>query len=90
MSSTSQKHRNFVKEPMRGKRVTELPGVGNAIGQRLNAAGYDRAESMLGQYLHLKKDKGSFQAWMKTTSNANSKQSSDAYQCIKDWSEEFL
>ncbi|XP_055376020.1 barrier-to-autointegration factor [Condylostylus longicornis] len=90
MSGTSQKHKNFVAEPMGDKRVTELAGIGETLGSRLEAAGFDKAYTVLGQYLILKKDEELFREWMKDICNASSKQASDCYQCLNDWCEEFL
>ncbi|XP_065159792.1 barrier-to-autointegration factor [Atheta coriaria] len=90
MSSTSQKHRNFVAEPMGDKVVTDLAGVGDVLGKRLVEKGFDKAHVVLGQYLVLKKNKELFQEWMKDTCQANAKQSGDCYQCLNDWCEEFL
>ncbi|KAL1441076.1 hypothetical protein MTO96_008823 [Rhipicephalus appendiculatus] len=77
MSSTSKKHRNFVSEPMAGKSVTELAGIGDALGRRMKDRGFD-------------KDQGRFENWLKDTSGANSKQANDCYRCLRDWSNEFL
>nr|CAD7202798.1 unnamed protein product [Timema douglasi] len=84
MSSTSQKHRNFVAEPM-----GEKPGS-VVLGRRLESSGFDRAYVVLGQFLILKKSKDLFQDWLKDVAGANTKQSSDCFQCLADWCDEFL
>ncbi|KAH7972305.1 hypothetical protein HPB52_011064 [Rhipicephalus sanguineus] len=71
MSSTSQKHRNFVSEPMGEKAVTDLAGIGEAY-------------VVLGQFLVLKKNKDIFVDWMKDICGANNKQATDCYQCLYD------
>lgn len=42
MSSTSQKHRDFVAEPMGEKSVMALAGIGEVLGKRLEDKGFDR------------------------------------------------
>lgn len=90
MSSTSQKHRNFVSEPMGEKPVTELAGIGAVLGERLTGKGFDKAYVVLGQFLLLKKDEEMFMDWIKETCLANKKQGSDCYNCLKEWCDAFL
>ena len=90
MSSTSQKFRNFVSEPMGEKKVSELPGIGKVLGERLVVAGFDKAYVVLGQFLVQRKDKEKFLHWIETTVGANSKQGGDCYNCLKEWCDAFL
>ena len=90
MSSTSQKHKNFVSEPMGEKPVTDLAGIGSVLGKRLDEAGFDKAYVVLGQFLLLKKDEDLFTVWLKDQCGANAKQGKDCYSCLKDWCNAFL
>lgn len=90
MSSTSQKHRDFVAEPMGEKSVKELAGIGEALGKRLIDKGYDKAYVVLGQFLVLKKNEELFRDWLNQTCNANSKQQQDCYNCLAEWCRSFL
>ena len=54
MSTTSQKHRNFVAEPMNEKPVTDLAGIGEVLGKRLQNKGFDKV-SQISYYSSLKR-----------------------------------
>lgn len=45
MSTTSQKHRDFVGEPMGDKPVTALSGIGEVLGKSLKDQGFDKVSS---------------------------------------------
>lgn len=47
MSTTSQKHRDFVGEPMGDKPVTALSGIGEVLGKNLEHKGFDKVSSDL-------------------------------------------
>ncbi|CAI9546517.1 unnamed protein product [Staurois parvus] len=90
MSSTSQKHRDFVAEPMGEKSVQCVAGIGEVLGQRLGDKGFDKAYILLGQFLVLRKDEELFKDWLKDTCGANAKQGRDCYGCLKEWCDAFL
>ncbi|KAL2095273.1 hypothetical protein ACEWY4_009992 [Coilia grayii] len=90
MSSTSQKHKDFVAEPMGEKPVTALAGIGEVLGNRLEEKGFDKAYVVLGQFLVLKKDEELFRDWLKDTCGANAKQQGDCYGCLREWCDSFL
>ena len=87
---TTQKHRNFVGEPMKNKPATAVPGIGTVLGSRFLEAGFDTAYSILGQFLLLKKDEELFCMWFRDTSGGNRKHAKDCYSALLEWCEEFL
>ncbi|KAM3920290.1 barrier-to-autointegration factor A-like [Leptodactylus fuscus] len=74
--TTSQKHRDFVSEPMSEKSVKALPGIGDVRGGRLEDKGFEKAYVVL--------------EWLKDICGANAKQSQDCYICLKEWCNAFL
>uniref|UniRef100_A0A8D3A4K5 Barrier-to-autointegration factor-like protein n=1 Tax=Scophthalmus maximus TaxID=52904 RepID=A0A8D3A4K5_SCOMX len=90
MSTTTQKHRDFVGEPMGDKSVTSLSGIGETLGRKLEEQGFDKAFVVLGQFLLLKKDMEIFTEWLKDASGANSRQAGSCALCLKDWCDAFL
>ncbi|XP_067633628.1 barrier-to-autointegration factor-like [Eurosta solidaginis] len=69
---------------MGNKSLTELAGIGDTLGGSFIGAGFDKAYTVLGQYLILKKYEGLFKDWMKGFCNASSKLASDCYNCLND------
>ncbi|XP_041035892.1 barrier-to-autointegration factor B-like [Carcharodon carcharias] len=89
-NTTSQKHKNFVVEPMKEKSVKELAGIGLVLGGRLEEKGFTKAKDVLGQFLLLKQDKVAFKCWMRQACFAGNRQSEDCYRCLREWCDAFL
>ncbi|XP_029927170.1 barrier-to-autointegration factor-like [Myripristis murdjan] len=90
MSTTSKKHQDFVDEPMGNKAVTALPGIGDALGTKLQKQDFDKAYMVLGQYLVLKKNTEQFTEWLKKASGANSRQAAECTESLHEWCNNFL
>ena len=58
-------------EPMGEKPVTDLAGIGDVLGKRLESKGFDKAYVLLGQFLLMKKNKEKFLKWMKVKMKSN-------------------
>ncbi|XP_069177033.1 uncharacterized protein [Procambarus clarkii] len=90
MSTTSQKYHNFVSEPMGGKRVTEVPGVGQATGRRLSNYGCTQATNLLGEYLIRQGRQRSFVDFMEDIASAQPQHAIVTYNALKEWSDNNL
>ncbi|XP_063076824.1 barrier-to-autointegration factor-like [Engraulis encrasicolus] len=90
MSSTSKKHQAFCSEPMKGKPVTAVPGIGKVTGSQLKAQGYSKATDVLGKYLTVNENRNQFQGWMENTTTANAGHQGAAYNAMREWSDNNL
>ncbi|XP_017154875.1 barrier-to-autointegration factor-like [Drosophila miranda] len=90
MSGISQTFENFVAEPMGDKAVTELPGIGPTLGDRLIECGFEKAYQVLGQFLILAKDGDMFVMWLMESFQASFGQAIDCYDCLYLWCDLFL
>ncbi|VDN85119.1 unnamed protein product [Brugia pahangi] len=90
MTSTSVKHREFVSEPMGEKEVTAVAGIGPTYGEKLSKAGFDKAYVLFGQFLLLKKEKELFVDWLKEVAGVSSNHALSAYNCLNEWSEQYI
>uniref|UniRef100_A0A8D1UL61 Barrier-to-autointegration factor n=1 Tax=Sus scrofa TaxID=9823 RepID=A0A8D1UL61_PIG len=60
----SQKHRDFVAEPMGEKPMGSLVGIGEVMGKKLEERGFDKACIVLGQFLVFKMKTSSGNAFL--------------------------
>ncbi|KAK9701696.1 Barrier to autointegration factor [Popillia japonica] len=88
--SNTYKHDDFVNEPMRSKRVTDLPGIGETYGDRLHRRGYRNARQVFGEYLAMGGNKREFREFLSETTGANSRQTRDCYEAMRRWDRNFM
>jgi hypothetical protein len=90
MSTTSKKHASFVSEPMGEKPVTDIAGIGETYGKRLNELGFEKAYNLLGQFLLLNKDEENFKEWLKEEVSMNGKHLNDCCACMSEWTRSYV
>ncbi|KAK5977458.1 hypothetical protein GCK32_018872 [Trichostrongylus colubriformis] len=79
----SGKYHKFIGEPMDGKKVSEIFGVGDHYGGILTAAGYTTAERLYGVYLSNNRDKARFMSWLEAWVDKENAES--IYECLNDY-----
>jgi hypothetical protein len=84
--SDAQKHRDFIRESIGDKGITEIAGVGPRAHTNLEDKGFTKAYHLLGQFLSLDKDEGGFQRWLdENVSVMSSFKKKECYDCIAEW-----
>lgn len=82
---TSQKHKDFVREPIFGKPIDAIAGVGAVYGEKLKEKGFEKASNLLGQFLCMSRDVAVFGAWLMREFNFSPKHAEDAANCLVEW-----
>ena len=85
-STTTQKHQNFVTNPLGNKTVTDVPGIGDVLGGGLKKKGISSARQLLGHYLIAPKE---FKELIMSV-GGNAKQQADAYQAMKEFTAQHI
>ena len=67
------------------KPVTDLAGIGIILGERLSDKGFDKAYTVLGEFLVLKNNGELFMDWLNEACKANAKQQKDCFACLDQW-----
>ncbi|CAD7078752.1 unnamed protein product [Hermetia illucens] len=60
------------------------------IGKRLTDAGFDRASTLLGQYLILKRNRDKFDKWFKEVCDASTRETDSCFDSLDQWCLRFL
>ena len=89
-NNPSLKHTTFVNSPMAGKLVTEIPGIGPALGEELRMKEFVYATQILGQYLVFSQDEKKFRDWLKLQCGIGDKQCRSVYIALQEWSQHYL
>ncbi|XP_061602023.1 barrier-to-autointegration factor-like protein [Cololabis saira] len=85
MATTDKEYRVFVREPMGDKPVTDLPGIEETLGRRLQERGFYNAYKVLGQFVWLRRDTDRFTTWLKKAIGATSEQADLCARALEDW-----
>lgn len=88
--SSSEKLAAFLNEPIGDKPVTVLNGIGDKLCECLARKGFDKAYTVLGQFLLLKKDRELFMEWLSFSFDAELQEQLDCYNCLKEWCDLFI
>ena len=67
------------------KDVTELPGINDALGEKLREKGFGKAKDVLWQFRLLGRNKENFLTWLIKKCGADASQGDACYTCLEAW-----
>lgn len=93
--ATSQKHRDFLREPMgRTKSVDELPGIAAVSKEKLAEEGITKAYHVFAQFLLCDMDKQAFIAWFGTATGQKAalhlQHAEACYNCLREYADQYF
>lgn len=83
--NTTVKHEDFINRPMGRRPVTDVPGIGDAIGASMERARIVTAKKLYGIYLTC--NRAEFKGVVERH-GGNAKHQQDAYTAMKEWEEQ--
>ncbi|XP_078671591.1 barrier-to-autointegration factor-like [Branchiostoma floridae x Branchiostoma belcheri] len=80
----TQKHADFVREPLGNKPVSVVPGIGRVLAGNFGQQNINTASEVVGQYMVQGKDEQRFKNWVQTF-GANAGHQTAAHDAVRDW-----
>jgi hypothetical protein len=91
-TTTSKKFREFTSEPLGEKLVTDVPGIGVAIGTRLSERNMKFAYHILSLYLSpdINMQQDQFVEWLIKNGGSNKQFAKQTFEAIKTLADNFI
>lgn len=87
---TSQKHKDFVREPMQNRPIEDVAGIGLIYGLKLREIGFTKASILLGKFLVMDLDCEEFHRWLVMEIGFSHAHADATIYCLKVWCENNL
>ncbi|KAM9057246.1 barrier-to-autointegration factor-like protein [Balaenoptera ricei] len=90
MDHMSPRLRAFLSEPIGEKDVAWVDGVSRELAINLCTKGFNKAYTLLGQFLLMHKNEAEFQKWLICCCGATECEAWESSNCLKEWCSCFL
>ncbi|XP_028000681.2 barrier-to-autointegration factor-like protein [Eptesicus fuscus] len=90
MNHMSPRLRAFLSEPIGEKDVVCVDGISHELAINLVTKGFNKAYTLLGQFLLMHKNEMEFQRWLICCCGATECEAQESTNCLKEWCSCFL